>query len=96
MFLCGSPSAAGLAGILFHFRRRDQTPLAKIDRLAISIAICAVLLLGCAMLSMYLKTRKLERAMRDRAALLERVPSIPVLTPSSAMEKANGKSLQLL
>jgi hypothetical protein len=92
MFLAGSPCAASLSGILFHARRHDRTPLAKIDRVAISLAAISALVFGSILLSMYLRTRKLQRELPNHALRtpagafsLPRTPTLSTLTVPASL-----------
>jgi hypothetical protein len=61
MFLVGSPLTIFLTGVLVHVRWRDRTPFQKVDCLAIASGSIAALIFIGILLSLYLRTRRLER-----------------------------------
>ena len=60
MFMAGSPSAIGLTGILIHTRRHEHSSFQKVDWLAIALASLVAVVFASLILSMCLRTQKLE------------------------------------
>ncbi len=73
VFMVGSPLTIFLTGTLVHVRWRDRTAFQKVDWLAVASGSVAALAFASILLSMYLKTRKLERELSNpRSALAAR------------------------
>ena len=68
MFMVGSPLTIFLTGILVHVRWRDRTVFRKVDWLAVAFGSVAALTFAGILLSMYLKTRKLEHELPNTRA----------------------------
>ena len=61
MFLGGNPSVIGLTVVLIHIRRHERSSFQKVDWLAIVLASLVAVVFASLILSMYLRTQKLDR-----------------------------------
>jgi hypothetical protein len=77
MFLVGGPIVLVIAAMLITVRRRDRSSFQKLDWVALTVTAVGAVAFAGILLSMYLKTQRLNRGQPDHGAAANVRPACP-------------------
>jgi hypothetical protein len=95
VFLVGGPISLFIGGMLISIRRSDRSRFQKLDWMAIGITALGAVLCAAILLSMYLRTRSLNRDEPKTRSLRQSPPWPPEPTPAFPLPES-GRTLHAL